>query len=447
MNNRAQCGNSVQGIYSYKVCEAPALRDMRREAYAKAGFIGEYDGSMAACVALPDFERLMHDAELSKIVEENADLLNSEEARRELDELIVSGPHNNLILDQGLNFLFTTYPVSQASIYCAVGTGTATTFTDSGATTATTAGLSTTITASSSFFTAGMVGQLIKFDSGEERYIVSQTGTACVVNSAVNIAAPTQFTVWAVNQVGLAAEAKRTNTYLFGTGNCGTTDSSGVRTLRRTYDFTVEVSNQNYTELGWSRDSGAGNNLFSRTLVSGGTVSVLIGQQLRVIYDIAITVGPIVSTAATWSIGGTTGWPVAPATTTNGNYIRNGYAIDLVDTLGSPGYFDELDPSRSNIPIVLATGSTLPGFGSSFTAGTVGTGSVYSASSYSAGNFYRDFTASFSLAQSNATNWRGVYANNTSSWTFVFDQAQTKANTNTLSLTIRISYSRTLVNP
>lgn len=446
MNNRAQCDNSVQGIYTYKVCEAPALREMRREAYAKAGFIGEYDGSMAACVALPELERLLHDAELSKIVEANADLLNSEEARIAVDELMVSGPHNNLILDQGLNFLFTTYQIAQATPYCAVGTGTTTTFTDSGATTATTAGLSTTVTASASFFTAGMVGQLIKFDSGEERYIISQTGTACVVNTAVNIAAPTLFTVWAVNQVGLAAETKRTSTYLTGTGNCGTTDAGNVRTLRRTYDFSAEVSNQNYTELGWSHLFSAGNNLFSRTLVSGGTVSVLIGQQLRVVYDIAVTVGPTVSTPATWTIGGTTGWPVSPATTTGGSYIRNGYAIDEIDATGNAFFNNELDPYRINIPIFLATGSTLPGFGSSFSTGTFA-GGTNSASSYSAGNFYRDFTVSFSLTQANSTNWRGVYVNNSSSWVFVFDQAQTKANTNTLSLTVRISYSRTLVNP
>jgi hypothetical protein len=446
MNNRAQCGNSVQGIYTYKVCEAPALRDMRREAYAKAGFVGEYDGSMAACVALPDFERLLHDAELSKIVEANDELLNSEETKRGLDEIIVSGPHNNLILDQGLNFLFTTYHLAQASAYCAVGTGTTTTFTDSGATTATTAGLSTTVTASASFFTAGMVGQLIKFDSGEERYIVSQTGTACVVNSAVNIAAPTLFTVWAVNQVGLATETKRTNTYLIGTGNCGTTSVGNIRTFRRTYDFTAEVANQNYTELGWSQSATVGSNLFSRTLVSGGTVSVLIGQQLRVIYDIVLTVGPNVSTAATWSITGSTGWPVAPATNTDGDYIRNGFSLGTVDTSGNSSPPSSLDPNQPSVSLVLATGSTLPGFGGVFSAGTTASG-TNSASSYTDGNFYRDFTVTFGPAQANATNWRGVFEDANGSWVFVFDQAQTKAGTNTLSLTIRISYSRTLVNP
>jgi hypothetical protein len=446
MNNRAQCDNSVQGVYTYKVCEAPALREMRREAYARAGFTGDYDGSMAACVALPELERLLHDAELSKIVEANSELLNSEETRRNVDEIVISGPHNNLILDQGLNGLFTTYTIASASTYCVVGTGTTPTFTDSGATTATTAGLSTTVTASVSFFTAGMVGQLIKFDSGEERYIISQTGTACVVNTAVNIAAPTLFTVWAVNQVGLSSETKRTFTYLSGAGNCGTTDSAGVRTLRRTHDFTAEVSNQNYTELGWALSGSAGNNLFSRTLVSGGTISVLVGQQLRVIYDIVLTVGPSVSTPATWSITGSTGWPVAPATNTEGDYIRNGYATDAINTSGSANGLLVLDPNQAVISIILNTGSTLPGFGSTFTSGTTASGTS-SASSYSAGNFYRDFTVSFSLAQANATNWRAVTVGGNSAWTFVFDQAQTKANTNTLSLTVRISYSRTLTNP
>lgn len=446
MNNIAQCGNSVQGVYTTKVCESPILSSMRRDAYSQAGFIGEYDGSYDSCVKLTPFERTLHDEKLSKIVELNSDLLNSEETRNEVNELITSGPHNNLILDQGLNALFTTYAIGQASAYCVVGTGTTPTFTDSGAVTATTAGPSTTVPASSSFFTAGMVGQLIRFDSGEERYIVSQTGTACVVNTAVNIAAPTLFTVWAVNQTGLATETKRSNIYLAGAGNCGTADVGAVRTYRRTYDFTAEVSNQNYTELGWALSSTPGNNLFSRTLVSGGTVSVLIGQQLRVIYDIVVTVGPPTSTPATWSINGSTGWPVAPATNTDGYYIRNGIRLGAVSTDGIFDGASSLDPIAAPISIVLATGSTLPGFGSSFTAGTTANG-TNSRSSYSSGNFYRDFTVSFALGEANATNWRGVTAGGSSAWTYVFDQAQTKTNTHTLSLTVRISYSRTLVNP
>jgi hypothetical protein len=418
---------------------------MRKEAYAKAGFIGEYDGTYDSCVKLPEFERFLHDKELSKIVEDRSEELNSESARLSVDELSVSGPHNNLILDQGLNALFSSYNISAASTYCVVGTGSTPTFTDSGAATATTAGSSTTITASSSFFTAGMVGQLIKFDSGEERYIASQTGTACVVTVAVNIAAPTLFTVWAVNQVGLATETKRTNTYLTGTGNCGTTDVSNMRTMRRTYDFSTEVANQNYTELGWAQSGTAGNNLFSRTLISGGTVSVLIGQQLRVIYDLAITVGPNASTPFTWVIGGTTGWPVSPATTTEGDYIRHQIALSSVTILGASTNSDT-DPDNTQIILYLCTGSTLPGFGSNYTAGTFATPNTNTRSSYSLGDFYIDYTSSYNLVTGNATNWRGI-SSQSNMFTFVFDQAQTKVDTHTLSISIRVSIARTLTNP
>jgi hypothetical protein len=446
MSKVINIGNSIQGIYTTKVCESPMLADMRMQAYRKAGFTSEYDGSYEACVKLPDFERFLHDKELVSIVEDNSDKLNSEENRINLTELSVNGPHNNLILDQGINSLFTTYNFSTASVTCVVGTGTTPTFTDSAAVTATTSGLSTTVTASSSFFTAGMVGQLIRFNSGEERYISSQSGTTCVVTVAVNIVASTLFTVWAVNQVGLATETKRTSTYLTGTGNCGTTDVGAVRTYRRTYDFTAEVSNQNYTELGWSNTLSVGNNLFSRTLINGGTVSVLIGQQLRVIYDFVVTVGPSVSTAYTWVIGGTTGWPVSPATNTEGDYIRNNFGLSTVYTNGGSSGTDEFDPNISSVTLYLATGTTLPGFGSSYSYGTAAGPSSTSASSYASGNFYRDLTSTYNLGTANATDWRGVFSIN-GNWTFVFDQAQTKANTHQLSLTLRNSVSRTLTNP
>jgi hypothetical protein len=256
-----------------------------------------YDGSAEMHVELPDFYRRLVDEELSKLVDENADTLNQPCAESLIKE--ERAPANNLILDQGMNRFFQDSGSELQEIFThnAIGTGTTATVTDSGIITASTSGLSTTITASSSFFTAGMVGQLIQFDSGEERYISSQTGTACVVTVAVNIAAPTLFAVWAVNQTGLATETKRTANYLTGTGNCGTTDVGNVRTLRRTYDHTAEVANQNYTEAGWSYTGIVGNNLFSRVLIAGGSVSVLIGQQLRMVYDLVVTSGPAVSTA------------------------------------------------------------------------------------------------------------------------------------------------------
>lgn len=121
----------------------------------------------------------------------------------------------------------------------------------------------------------------------------------------------------------LGSEVKRTSTYLTGSGNCGTSYGGYDQINRRTYDFTEEVSNQNYTELGFSHaDSG---NLFSRLLISGGTVSVLIGQSLRVVYDLTTTLGGVTGSgtlhAGDWgAVGFTSGICNAnlPEVATNG---------------------------------------------------------------------------------------------------------------------------------
>lgn len=450
-----EAGSSARGIYEAKVLEPVFLPRLRRKAFKMAGLSGDYDGSESAYRNLPSESASAHDRFLSNLVKKSTRKLSPNARklmRQKSREVFTTGRKNNLILDQGLDKLLRgsgTINWANFSTYCAVGTGTTPTQTDSGTITATTSGLSTTITASGSFFTADMVGQLIRFDSGEERYIASQTGTECVVTVAVNIAAPTLFTVWAVNQTGLASESKRTNTYLTGTGNCGRTQAGATFTYRRTYDFTAEVSNQNYTELGWSDLGAVAANLNSRALISGGTVSVLIGQQLRVIYDLSVTVSPSVSTPGVWNI---TGWPVSPATVLDGDYI-------LANPAG--GIFGMPDLSTTGVPTggawpyqrsgtlqhQLGTGSTMPSFGSSYSEGTSATANTNSFLTYTDGNFYLDAQSVFNLNTGNGTTWRSLFTSTGSGLIFIFDEAQTKANTHTLTVRSRMSVGRTLVNP
>jgi len=448
-------GSKAQGIYEARVLEPDWLPSYRRKAFEMANLSGEYDGRCQSYMRLTETDKQAHDRVLSGMVAKRLRL----EKRRGKNSILRSakvvsttGPRNNLILDQGLNkMLRSSGTINWAtwSTYCAAGVGTTATFTDSGATTATTSGSSTTVTASGSFFTAAMVGQLIRFDSGEERYIASQSGTACVVTVAVNIAAPTLFCVWAVNQTGLASESKRSNTYLTGAGNCGSSVTGNVWSGKRTYDFSVEVGNVNYTELGWSDLSAAASNLNSRTLISGGTVSVLIGQQLRVIYTIAVTVTPNASTPGTYSI---TGWPIAPATTTDGDYMVcnmvSGTGMANINTNGGSVGNGDFPTSRiSNAELRLTTGSALPSFGSSYSAGSTAAANTNAFLSYTDQNFYLDAQGIFNLATGNATNWRGVYFASNDGFVFVFDEAQTKAATHTLTIRARMTVGRTLVNP
>lgn len=460
--NLPPAGSTAVGIYEAQVVEPEWLPGYRRAAFNDAGLIfnesggtGYYDGSYEAYMGLSDAEKQAHDRVLSRMVAKRIRITKQRgknSTLRSAKLISTTGKCKNLILDQLLNKLLQDSPNvswSEASLYCAVGTGTTPTYTDSGAITATTAGSSTTVTASGSIFTADHVGQLIKFDSGEERYIASQTGTACVVTVPVNITAPTLFTIWAVNQTGLASESKRTNTYLTGTGNCGRTQASNVFTYRRTYDFSAEVGNVNYTELGVSESGTVAANLNTRTLISGGTVSVLIGQQLRVIYDLVVTFTPASSTPGNWAI---TGWPVAPSTTTDGDYICCNPANNApnMNTSGAVLFVDSW-PYRCSSPInpsaTLGTSSVLPTFGSDYSPGTSVSSNTNTVSAYTAGTFYRDGQSVFNLTTGNRTDWRGIAHGSTSGLVFVFDEAQTKASTHTLTVRSRMTVGRTLTNP
>lgn len=363
---------------------------------------------------------------------------------------------NNLILDQGLNFICSTYNWAEGFEYAVAGTGATPTYTDSGVITidynVTTVGRAT---ASAPFFVPGMVGMMIQLNTGEQAYITAFVSNIDVTISNPAVVAAALGTVWAVNQTGMTTELKRSNTYLAGAGNCGTSDVGAARTMRRTYDFSVEVGPVNYAELGWSKSAAAANNLFARALVIGGTVTVLLGQQLRVVYDLTVTVSPSVSTAGTYVI---TNWPIAPSVNTDGNYILTGWKgnqqMASVSAAGVSTLTNALDPhTTTNSAMSLSTATVLPAFGANYVAANEATRDSTANGAYVAGTFTRTKTFHWLLASGVRADWRAVVvfwaaggsANN--AWAFVFAQNQTKDNAHTLDVAITTTIGRTLVNP
>lgn len=184
---------------------------------------------------------------------------------------------------------------------------------------------------------------------------------ACAVGTGTSAPAATD--------TGLQSEAKRTITYYTASGGCGYSDVGNTRTLRRTFDFSVESGAVNYSELGWSYSDSAGANLFSRTLISGGTVSLTSGQSLRVVYELAITVSPSTSTVESLNVSG---WPVAPATGTEVTWkIQGSGTFSQVDSSGNSnaGYIEPgwrapmsyVDKSVCFSPVVRSATATLNG--------------------------------------------------------------------------------------
>jgi hypothetical protein len=367
-------------------------------------------------------------------------------------------PQKNLILNQGLDQVATNV-WADLMLYCSAGTGVTPTSDDSGTTTATQSGTGVTLSGGSFTFTdtATDAGKVIKWDTAEEATIVTVTNpTTVVVSNSASVGAG-QFTVYRTNQTQLASQVKRTSTYLTGAPYCQSTLTSNVYKNRRTYDFTAEVGIVNYTEvaLGWSNTGST--TIFSRILLAS-PVAVGVGQQLRVTYEMQLTLLPASSTAATAIING---WPVAPAATTDGDQAIQYVGLSsVVASSGNTSNYDvgnqANEPAEgSNIGIFLATNSTVPSsMGSAVNRSSGASVAAATKASYVAGSYYVDKTGTFAVGTGNGAAWRsmgfGPYLNgfyypySSTSMVFVFDEAQTKLNTHTLTLTWRFSWSRVL---
>ena len=166
----------------------------------------------------------------------------------------------------------------------------------------------------------GIIGNVIKFSTGEERRIVAVNGAGPTYTSVEVIATPntavaeTTFTVYGTNQVQMSDTAgeERAGSGITGTsylnGECGRIENSstGAIELFRTYDFKVRTDslrgagggpNVPYKEVGFSDAtglSGANSNMNVRLLLTT-PIEVENTQFLRLKYKFICTVSPITS--------------------------------------------------------------------------------------------------------------------------------------------------------
>ena len=264
----------------------------------------------------------------------------------------------------------------------------------------------------------------------------------------------TGTTAPAVTDTALVNEVRRTNTYLTGAGNCGMSQPvAGTFNIRRTYDHAIEVSAQNYTEHGLS-NGPTGTILYTRALFTAGTVTVDVGQQLRIIYDIVVVVSPSVLTPIT--VGGT-GWPVLPATNCDGNMVLgdSGSLIGTLNVDGSGGNTWGILCNNPGFGFGAMCDARAPGYSPYYGAdmgyaGAITNSSiVYGSSSYVTGTY--TFTlgpTGYATATSySSTSIAGFCISNIgygyNLLHFKYDQPQTKANTHRLRYpSITITWNR-----
>lgn len=355
----------------------------------------------------------------------------------------------NLILNQGMNQVAQSYWVTMLR-YCNAGTANTPTSVDSGVITASQSG--TRVTTTAPFFTSQMVdeGRVIKWDTGPEALIVTYVSATevDVAEASTEIPSPVAFTVYNTNQTALGAHVKRSNTYLLGAGNTEVVRDNDLYKIRRTYDFTAEVGGTvQYQEVavGWGTASTA---IFNRIVVSPA-VSVSNGEQLRVVYELQLTVAPSAPEAVTVPISG---WSNTEGQ--QGMQCLGLGSIDIgtgVETSYDSGSYAGEPADASFSAFVSVNSAPLPSFGTTLSRAPVaGVSATNTRAAYIANSFYIDKTCVIGVGTGNSDLIRtmGIGYNGSPSYgtilCFVFDNPMTKLNTHTLSLTWRFSWGRVL---
>ena len=306
---------------------------------------------------------------------------------------------------------------------------------------------------------------VVRVDSGS-----LGTGLSASVSSSYEIPSSSlqTFTIWKTAQVGLHKESRRSNTYLIGTGNCGTTEdvSRGTKTYRRTYDFPTETTNKVYTEIGVAWESTAGNSVFSRILLPEA-VTISSSFSIRVIHDLVTTFSPFTKQIVTASI---TGWPVPPSTVCAGSASLQAFLASDLNTSGifigtsacfdPAGWFDNIGTSVNTFyPFLSPSTAAIQTFGtaSNRTSNASVVASRDNSDIYISGSYtvYKHGTFDlnganrsdlFSLGfgrQSSGNSWVPSAVDH-QAYCLLFNQSQSKASTQTLEVVWKFSWSRVI---
>ncbi|WP_043588994.1 hypothetical protein [Geminisphaera colitermitum] len=342
----------------------------------------------------------------------------------------------NLILNRGLEDI-ASYRWDEVVNYAVAGKGTDPTKRASGEVTFTQNG--TTVTASAGFFVAQDAGRLLKLDTGEEMPIEAYTDTTTVtVATARTSAIPTPGTVWYVNQTGLAAEYMRTSTLGTGADDNSVNLLDGKIVLKRTFVFAAVSQQVTIQEVGWSRWNGAGGNLFGRDVLAAGGVTLVSGQQLKIVLELAITVSPL-----------------APENIAFPAWIAGGGKQQL-ENLNWNHRFHPCNAYNYYIPVFVSDSTDIhkaahleSGAGS--LTGTVKTVEPIRAN-YIGGSRRYTYRATFTINDGNIAVVRCAgfgwwdYQTFYPIFRIIFDQPQTKDSDHTLTLDFEISWGRVLIN-
>jgi hypothetical protein len=240
----------------------------------------------------------------------------------------------NLILDSGLDKV-AYMPWAQTFQFCVAGTGTTPTKVTT-ASNASQSGTTVTITAGSYSFTNAIVGKLLYWPgTNQSAKVTAYTNTTTVTVDRSQTVSAASFDVYNVDQTALVTPYSMNMRYQVGEGMCGTIIEGDTVTMFRTFDFYLESSPVQISEIGF-KESPKASTLFSRVVLPD-IIFLSPGQWLQVSYQLSIKLAPATPNGKSPTV---TGWPVLPSTTTAGTEQIQLYGLCVVDNNGIARPYD-----------------------------------------------------------------------------------------------------------
>lgn len=325
-----------------------------------------------------------------------------------------------------------------------------------------------TIDGGSYTFAGTDVDNILQWDSGQEHRITNfvDAGTVRVTPFPTGgTITPDLFTLYHTNRILFGAETKKTRTYLTGAPFCTTFRTGNVISMRRTFDFTAETGTVTYREVGvgWVLSPPTFNNsTFSRIVIPGG-LTLVVTQQLRLTYQLEVTLTPTVEANGSVPI---VGWPLSPAATTNGTWGIQYIGLGAVLTSGGHAFNATVDVGgNGNEPaqifgdafFMTSTNTALTAFGATPPTRTlvgVAITPTLTNQDYTGVVYTHEKTGTWTPLQSNSGSIFGIgigeqftslAPQSRPAFIVVFDEAQTKRNTDQFSFNLGYTWSRTLI--
>lgn len=276
------------------------------------------------------------------------------------------------------------------------------------------------------------------FGNGQAGQGFASVFTACRAgtgNTAANIA-----------DVVLSNQVSTSTSYdALAGANSTTIDTANSRSIhKRTFNFGVAVSNINYNEVGFSNNSSSVSNLFSRVVLPA-TVTVLTGEILKVVYQLSCAL--LQTTTGSSVVLSNGGFNGAGSIRCIGAFAS---IFGTVNSNGSETVNQAPDFLGRLSTAWLLTNAAFPGINTALSPAYAGVSEPDSRSAtavgpYTAGTFFKDLTYVWtaSVPASTVATVRSVMFNNVSNGSlWLFNTNQTKANTVSLTLVNRISWTR-----